>query len=91
MPYYRLLSPLYYIRTIHIAADLDIDFLPQEILIAFVDALAPVFGIELNEEENKKRGQETLISTPNSKIKVFVIPTNEEVMIARDTAKLLNL
>ena len=55
------------------------------------DALAPVFGIEINEEENKKRGQETLISTPNSKIKVFVIPTNEEVMIARDTAKLLNL
>lgn len=32
-----------------------------------------------------------LISTPNSKVKVFVIPTNEELVIARDTKRLLNL
>ena len=31
------------------------------------------------------------ISTPNSKVKVFVIPTNEELVIARDTKRLLNL
>ena len=32
-----------------------------------------------------------LISTPNSKVKVYVIPTNEELVIARDTKRLLNL
>lgn len=42
-------------------------------------------GIEINEEANSKRGKEILISTLDSKVKVFVIPTNEELMIAKDT------
>ena len=46
-------------------------------------------GIEINTEENAKRGKELLISTPDSKIKAFVIPTNEEIMIARDTMAFL--
>jgi len=46
-------------------------------------------GIELNEEANNTRGQEILISTTASKIKVMVIPTNEEVMIARDAMSFL--
>ena len=46
-------------------------------------------GIEINAEENAKRGKELLISTPESKIKAFVIPTNEEIMIARDTMAFL--
>jgi len=46
-----------------------------------------VLGIELNEEENQKRG-EHVISTPDSKVKAFVIPTNEEVMIAREVVRL---
>ena len=37
------------------------------------------------------RGKEGLISTSDSKVKVVVIPTDEEVMIARDTVKLLKL
>ena len=42
-------------------------------------------GVEINEELNNTiHGKECLISTPNSKIKVAVIPTDEEVMIARD-------
>ena len=42
-------------------------------------------GVEIDEELNKTiHGKECLISTPNSKIKVAVIPTDEEVMIARD-------
>lgn len=46
-------------------------------------------GVEIDEELNMKtRGVEALISTPNSKIKVVVIPTDEEVMIARDTYRL---
>lgn len=45
-------------------------------------------GIGLNEENNKKRGQTVEISTPDSRVKVFVIPTNEELMIARDTMRL---
>ena len=45
-------------------------------------------GIEINPEANGKRGEEIEISTPDSKVKVFVIPTNEELMIARDTVAL---
>ena len=37
-----------------------------------------VFGVELEEERNKARGEETLISADKSKIKVYVVPTNEE-------------
>lgn len=46
-----------------------------------------VLGIELNEEENEKRG-ERMISTSDSKVKAFIIPTNEEVMIAREVVRL---
>ena len=47
-------------------------------------------GIKLDPEANKVRGKERLISAPDSKIKVYVIPTNEELMIAQDTAELCN-
>ena len=49
-------------------------------------------GVEIDDEVNKKaiRGVEGKISTENSKVDVFVIPTNEEIVIARDTAALVN-
>ncbi len=47
-------------------------------------------GIELDEEKNNTRGKELCISTPNSKVQVWVVPTNEELMIAQDTADLVN-
>ncbi len=46
-------------------------------------------GIEIDEEANKVRGEEKLISTPDSKVKVFVVPTNEELAIARETVALI--
>ena len=46
-------------------------------------------GIELDEEANKLRGKTVEISKPNSKVRVFVIPTNEELVIAQDTEKLI--
>ncbi|MBJ6363576.1 acetate kinase [Paenibacillus sp. GCM10012307] len=47
-------------------------------------------GIELDEELNKKRSKEArYISTENSRIKVLVVPTNEELLIARDTYALV--
>lgn len=46
-------------------------------------------GIELDEEANKKRGMDLEISTKASKTKVLVIPTNEELAIARETLKLI--
>ncbi len=46
-------------------------------------------GVTLDADANSKRGQELVISTPDSKIKVLVIPTNEEIVIARDTKALL--
>jgi len=45
-------------------------------------------GVEIDKEANNCRGKEVEISTANSKVKVFVIPTNEELMIARDTKEL---
>ncbi|HOW38452.1 MAG TPA: acetate kinase, partial [Bacillota bacterium] len=47
-------------------------------------------GVKIDLERNDCRGIERLISTDDSKIKVFVIPTNEEVMIARDTMRLIH-
>ncbi|MEC9484409.1 MAG: acetate kinase [Candidatus Izemoplasma sp.] len=49
--------------------------------------LAPL-GLKLDEERNFVRGEERLISTDDSKIKAYLLPTNEEVMIARDTLRL---
>ena len=46
-------------------------------------------GITIDTEENKKRGDDNVISTPDSKVKVCVIPTNEELAIARETARLV--
>lgn len=47
-------------------------------------------GVKIDRERNNCRGIERLISTDDSKIKVFVVPTNEEVMIARDTMRLIH-
>ena len=47
-------------------------------------------GIILDKEANSKRGEEVMISTPESKVKVYVVPTNEELAIARETVGLLN-
>jgi acetate kinase len=55
---------------------------------AIVDKLAPL-GIKIDEEKNNIRGEEALISTEDSSVKVYVIPTDEEVMIARDTFEIV--
>ena len=46
-------------------------------------------GVEIDENANNCRGEEVEISSANSKIKVYVIPTDEEVMIARDTKEIV--
>ena len=46
-------------------------------------------GMKLDEEANKVRGKERVISTEDSKVKILLIPTNEELMIARDTLDLV--
>ncbi len=55
---------------------------------AVVDNLG-YLGITLDEEANGKRGEDVVISTPDSKVKVAVIPTNEELMICRETVGLV--
>ena len=45
-------------------------------------------GVKLDEERNNVRGKATLISADDSKIKVYLMPTNEELMIARETLRL---
>ena len=46
-------------------------------------------GITLDTEANKARGKEIELSTPDSKVKVWIIPTNEELVIARETVALV--
>ena len=55
------------------------------------DQLREPLGVELDEELNNCRSVERVISKPTSKVKVILIPTDEEVMIARDTVDILNL
>ena len=47
-------------------------------------------GVKIDPELNSKRGKEMKISTPDSAVEVWVVPTNEELMIAQDTAELVN-
>ncbi|MBU5590852.1 acetate kinase [Clostridium sp. MSJ-4] len=47
-------------------------------------------GVNVDKEKNNVRGKATLVSAADSKVKVFVIPTDEELMIARDTKELIS-
>lgn len=53
--------------------------------------VSEALGIVIDDDANENGSGERLITKPESKIKVFVIPTNEELVIARDTKRLLNL
>ena len=46
------------------------------------------FGIKLDKQKNKVRGEETEISADDSKVKIYIVPTNEEILIAEDTYEL---
>ena len=46
-------------------------------------------GVKIDVDANNMRGEEKEISTPDSKIKVYVVPTNEELMIAKETKRLV--
>lgn len=46
-------------------------------------------GVEITGKLNNVRGEETEISSPESRVKVFVVPTNEELMIAKETEKII--
>ena len=48
-----------------------------------------ILGIKIDEEKNNVRGKEQLITTSDSSVPVYIIPTDEEVMIARDTYNLI--
>jgi acetate kinase len=47
-------------------------------------------GVKIDPELNNCRGKERCISAADSKVQVWVVPTNEELMIAQDTAALVN-
>ncbi len=64
----------------------------SEIRERILKGLEEAMGLSIDYELNSTiRGKEALISRPDSKVQVWVIPTNEELMIARDTASLLHL
>ncbi len=56
-----------------------------------INLISEALGIVIDDDANENGKGERLITKPESKIKVFVVPTNEELMIARDTKRLLNL
>ena len=60
--------------------------LVRKMVVAYLGYL----GITLDEEANGKRGDDMVISTADSKVKVCVIPTNEELAIARETVAIVN-
>ncbi len=57
---------------------------------AYVCENLKYIGVELDEEANKHNGEEIKISTDNSKVDVYIIPTNEELAIARDTLAIIS-
>lgn len=61
------------------------DSIVRKMVIEYFDYM----GIKLDEEENNKRGDDRYISAPDSSVKVLVIPTNEELRIARETQELV--
>lgn len=54
-----------------------------------IDEYFSYIGAKIDPERNNVRGKERLISTDDSKVKIFLIPTNEELAIARDTKRLI--
>ena len=61
------------------------DIMMRELICSDMDQI----GIKVDPKKNNVRGEETVISADDSKIKVLLIPTNEEFMIARDTAEIV--
>ena len=62
------------------------NFLAREMVCEYLGYL----GVTIDKEANKIRGEEITISTPDSKTTVMVVPTNEELAIARETLRLVN-
>ena len=52
-------------------------------------SVSSVLGVKINQEANQTRGEEILLSTKDSKVPVWIVPTNEELAIARETARLV--
>ena len=48
------------------------------------------FGIKLDKNANKVKGKLTCISTEDSKAKIYIVPTDEELMIAKETEEIIN-
>ena len=59
------------------------------IMREYVCSFLGYLGVEIDKEKNSVRGEETIVSTPNSKVKDLVVPTNEELAIARETMELV--
>jgi len=57
---------------------------------AICDEYLGYLGVKIDPERNDVRGKETLISADDSKVKVYLIPTNEELKIAMDTVKIVS-
>ena len=64
----------------------------KDAVTSLKEALAEInksLGVKIDKEANNIKGEERIISAPDSKIKVMIVPTNEELMIARDTYEIV--
>ena len=75
---------------VRFAVDLGFDGYPSMQKAMQEMVLNRLTSVKIDPELNAQRGKEMKISTPDSKVQVWVIPTNEELMIAQDTAELVN-
>ena len=62
----------------------------SKIRLSIANALNRAFGVKCDADKDQVRGEETLLSTPDSRVALWLIPTNEELMIARDAYRLLD-
>ena len=72
-----------------IQLDIDEETLEKRITGRRICENLKCFGVEIDEAKNHEFRDEGRISSPNSKVEVWVVPTNEELMIARDTKDLI--
>ena len=61
----------------------------NNIMREYICSYLGYLGVEIDKKENAIRSEEKVVSSPGSKVKVMVVPTNEELAIARETVALV--
>ena len=85
-------SSLKFQKNLKIANEVEFKVISKRVMVNIVHMRfekLSFMGVEVDVDANNMRGEEKVISKPESKVKVYVIPTNEELMIAKETMRLI--